>query len=184
MKDLLKDVERRMVGAVDAFKGELAGLRTGRASLALLDGISVDYYGSPTPLNQVASLTVPEPTTIVVAPWEGKIIPEIERAILKSNLGLNPSNDGKVIRLHIPALTEERRRELVKVGHGYAEAARNAIRQIRRDGNERLKKMEKGKEISEDQMRDGQDDVQKLTDAYVGKVNDVLAHKEQEIMEV
>jgi len=184
MKDLLKDVERRMIGALDTFKGELAGLRTGRASLALLDGVFVDYYGSPTPLNQVASLTVPEPTTIVIAPWEGKIIPEIERAILKSNLGLNPSNDGKAIRLHIPALTEERRRELVKVAHSYAEGARNAIRQIRRDGNERLKKMEKGKEISEDQMRDGQDDVQKLTDTYVGKVNDVLGRKEKEIMEV
>jgi ribosome recycling factor len=120
----------------------------------------------------------------VIAPWEGKIIPEIERAILKSNLGLNPSSDGKVIRLHIPALTEERRRELVKVAHGYAEQARNAIRQIRRDGNERFKKMEKGKEISEDQMHDGQDDVQKLTDTYVGNVNDILARKEKEIMEV
>lgn len=184
MKELLKDVERRMTGAVDSLKGELAGLRTGRASLAILDGVMVDYYGTPSPLNQVASLSVPEPTTIVIAPWESRLIAEIERSIQKSNLGLNPTNDGKVIRLHIPALTEERRRDLVKVAHGYAEQSRNAIRQIRRDGNEKLRKMEKAKEISEDDMHAGEKDVQKLTDTYVGKVNDVVAAKEKEIMEV
>ncbi len=183
MKELLKDVERRMSGAVESLRGELAGLRTGRASLAILDGVMVDYYGTPSPLTQVASLSVPEPTTIVIAPWEGRLIADIERAILKSNLGLNPTNDGKAIRLHIPALTEERRRELVKVAHGYAEQTRNSIRQIRRDGNDKLKRMEKAKEISEDDMHGGEKDVQKLTDAYVGKVNDIVAAKEKEILE-
>ena len=184
MKELLKDLERRMVGAVDAFKGELATLRTGRASLALLDGITVDYYGTPSPLNQVAALSVPEPSSIVIAPWEPKLVGEIERAILKSKLGLTPNNDGKNIRLNIPALTEERRHELVKVAHGYAEEARNAVRQIRRDGNDQVKKMEKEKEISEDEMRRGLDEIQKLTDAYAGKIGETVEAKEQEILEV
>ena len=184
MKELLKDLEKRMVGAIEALRGELASLRTGRASVAILDGITVDYYGTPTPINQVASLSVPEPSTIVIAPWEPKMLGEIERAILRSNLGLTPNNDGKVIRLHIPPLTEERRKELVKVAHTYAEQARNAIRQIRRDGNDRLKKMEKAKEISEDEMRHGLDEIQKLTDAYIGKVNELLEHKEKEILEI
>ena len=165
MKDLLKDLETRMVGALEALRSELASLRTGRASVALLDGITVDYYGTPSPVSQVASLSVPEPSTIMIAPWEPKMLGEIERAILKSNLGLTPNNDGKVIRLHIPPLTEERRKELVKLAHGYAEQARNAVRQIRRDGNDKLKKMEKEKEISEDEMHRGFDEVQKLTDA-------------------
>jgi ribosome recycling factor len=184
MKELLKDLEKRMIGAMDAFKGELSSLRTGRASLALLDGINVDYYGSMSPLNQVASLTVPDPSTIVIAPWEPKLLGDIEKAILKSNMGLTPTNDGKVVRLNIPALTEERRLELVKVAHGYAEQTRNAVRQIRRDGNEKIRKMEKAKEISEDQMHDGQADVQKLTDAYVKKVGEILERKEAEILEV
>ncbi len=184
MKDLLKDLEKRMIGAVEALRGELSGLRTGRASVALLDGISVDYYGTPSPISQVASLSVPEPSTIVIAPWEPKMLGEIERAILKSNLGLTPNNDGKVIRLHIPPLTEERRKELVKIAHTYTEQARNAIRQIRRDGNDRLKKMEKAKEISEDEMHHGFDEVQKLTDAYIEKVASALEAKEKEIMEV
>jgi len=183
MKDLLKELERRMVGAVEAVKGDLARLRTGRASLALLDGIQVDYYGSPAPLTQVASLTVPEPTTILIAPWEPKVLAEIEKAILKSQLGLNPVNDGRVIRLHIPPLTEERRRELAKVAHGSAEQAKNAVRQVRRDGNDRIKKMEKSGEISEDQMRTAQTDIQKLTDSYVAKVQEVLDRKEKEILE-
>jgi ribosome recycling factor len=183
MKEVLKDLERRMTGAVEALKGELARLRTGRASLALLDGIQVDYYGTPSPLNQVASLTVPEPTTITIAPWEPKLLADIDKAILRSHLGLTPANDGKVIRLHIPALTEERRRELVKVAHGYAEQAKNAVRQIRRDGNERIKKMEKAGDLSEDEMHSGQTEVQKLTDAYVAKVDEVLGRKEKEILE-
>jgi len=183
MNEVMKDVERRMIGAVEACKAELSRLRTGRASLVLLDGIKVDYYGSPTPLNQVASLSVPEPTTILVAPWEPSILGEIERALLKSQLGLTPNNDGKVIRLNIPPLTEERRRDLVKLARDGAEQARNAVRQVRRDGNERIKKLEKSKDISEDQMRDGMDTIQELTDSYVGKINDLVEAKEKEILE-
>ena len=181
---VLKEIENRMVNATEAFKGALTKLRTGRASLAIVDGVKVDYYGSSTPLNQVASLSVPDPATIAIAPWEPGILGDIEKAILKSNLGLTPNNDGKVIRLNIPPLTEDRRRELVKVAQNDAESARNQIRQIRRDGNDRFKSLEKDKEISEDQMHDGQESVQKLTDAYVGKVNDILKAKEKEILEV
>ncbi len=184
MKEELKETERRMVGVKEGFKHELGTLRTGRASLSLLDGITVDYYGTPTPLSQVAALSVPEAATIVIAPWEPKMLAEIERAILKSNLGLTPNNDGKVIRLTIPALTEERRRELVKMAHDFAEQARNAIRLVRRDANETIKKMEKAKEISEDEMHRGLDEVQKLTDTYVGKINEILTKKEKEILEV
>jgi len=184
MNELMKELEQRMVGDVESFKGDLARLRTGRASLVLLDGVNVSYYGNPTPLNQVASLTVPDPTTIMIAPWEPKVLAEVEKALLRSDLGLTPNNDGRVVRLNIPPLTEERRRELVKLANSYAEQARNEARQIRRDGNDRLKKMEKAKEISEDQMHDGQDRVQKLTDAYVGKIAEVLQNKEKEILEV
>ena len=184
MIEVMKDVERRMAGAVDAFKSELTKLRTGRASLSLVDSVHVDYYGTPTPLNQVANLTVPDPTTITIAPWEPKMVAEIERAILKANLGLTPNNDGKVVRLNIPPLTEERRKALVKIAHEEAETARNAVRQVRRDGNEQIKRMEKSKDISEDQMHDGQESVQKLPDAYVGKINDILKAKETEILEV
>jgi len=184
MNELLKNLEKRMIGALDAFKTELASLRTGRASLVVLDGIEVDYYGTMSPLSQVASLTVPDPSTIVIAPWEPKLLGDIEKAILKSNLGLTPTNDGKLVRLNIPALTEERRRDLVKVAHAYAEQVRNVLRQIRREGNDTIKKMEKAKEVSEDQMHDGQGDVQKLTDAYVTKVNETLERKEAEILEV
>jgi len=184
MNEILKDVEKRMIGAVEAYQTELAKLRTGRASLALIDGITIDYYGSQTPLNQVAALSVPDPTTIAIAPWEPKVLAEVEKAILRSNLGLTPNNDGKVVRLNIPALTEERRKELAKVAHDVAETSRNEIRQIRRDGNDRIKKMEGEKEISEDQMRDGQDQVQKLTDTYIEKINSILKKKEEEMMEV
>ena len=184
MNEVLKDVEMRMIGAVEAYLTELAKLRTGRASLALIDGITVDYYGSQTPLNQVAALSVPDPTTIAIAPWEPKVLAEVEKAILRSNLGLTPNNDGKVVRLNIPALTEERRKSLVKVAHEDAETARNVIRQIRRDGNDRVKKLEKDKEISEDQMHDGLESIQKLTDAYAGKIGEILENKEKEILEV
>ena len=184
MNNALVETEKRMKGAVEAFQGELTTLRTGRASLALVDGINIDYYGSQTPLNQVAALSVPDPTTITIAPWEPKVLAEIEKALLRSNLGLTPNNDGKVVRLNIPALTEERRKELVKVAHEVAEEARNEIRQIRREGNDSIKDLEKNKEISEDQMHDGQEQVQNLTDNYVGRVNDILEKKEQEIMEV
>jgi ribosome recycling factor len=184
MKEVLKDVEQRMIGAVEAYQAELATLRTGRASLALIDGITIDYYGSQTPLNQVAALSVPDPTTIAIAPWEPKVLAEVEKAILRSNLGLTPNNDGKVVRLNIPALTEERRKQLAKVAHEVAETSRNEIRQIRRDGNDKIKTMERDKEISEDQMHDGQEQVQKLTDTYVEKINSILKKKEAEVMEV
>lgn len=184
MKDVLTETEKRMASTVEVFQHELAKLRTGRASLALVDGIQVDYYGVQTPLNQVATLSVPDPTTITIAPWEPKVLGEIEKALLRSNLGLTPNNDGRVVRLNIPALTEDRRKALVKVAHEVAETSRNAIRQVRREGNERIKSMEKDKEISEDQMHDGQDQVQKLTDAYVEKINSILKKKETEILEV
>ncbi|RLE20057.1 MAG: ribosome recycling factor [Acidobacteria bacterium] len=184
LKAIEKDVENRMVGALNAFRDELAKLRTGRATLGLLDGVIVDYYGSPTPLSQVASLSVPDPNTIVIAPWEPKVLADVERAILKGNLGLTPNNDGKVIRLTIPQLTEERRRELVKIAHDTGEGSRSAIRQVRRDGNESVKKLEKAKEISEDQMHDGLEEIQKLTDSYVHKIEELLQVKEKEIMEV
>lgn len=183
-EDVLKEIERRMRAATDAFKHSLTKLRTGRASLAVLDGVMVEYYGSLAPINQVASLSVPDPTTIMIAPWEPALLGNIEKAILKSNLGLTPNNDGKVVRLNIPPLTEERRRSLVKIAQNDAEAARNQIRQIRRDGNETFKSMEKKKDISEDQMHDGQEAVQKLTDTYVTKINDILKSKEKEILEV
>lgn len=184
MKEVLREVENHMVAAVESFKNELSRLRTGRASLSLLDGVTVDYYGIQTPLNQVASLSVPDATTIVIAPWEPKVLADVEKALLKSNLGLTPNNDGKVVRLNIPALTEERRKSLVKVAHEDAENARNVIRQIRRDGNDRIKKLEKDKQVSEDQMHDGLESIQKLTDAYVGKIGETLEHKEREILEV
>jgi ribosome recycling factor len=184
MNELLKDVEQRMIGAVEAYQTELGKLRTGRASLALIDGITVDYYGSQTPINQVAALSVPDPTTIAIAPWEPKVLAEVEKAILRSNLGLTPNNDGKVVRLHIPALTEERRKQIAKVARDVAETGRNEIRQIRRDGNDKIKKLERDKEISEDQMHDGQEQVQKLTDTYIEKINSILKKKEAEVMEV
>ncbi len=182
--DVLREIENRMKAATDAFKQSLTKLRTGRASLAVVDGVMVDYYGSQTPIDQVASLSVPDPTTIAIAPWEPGVLGEIEKAILKSNIGLTPNNDGKVIRLNIPPLTEERRRDLVKIAEGDAEDARNQIRQVRRDGNDDFKRMEKDKEISEDQMHDGQEAMQKLTDSYVGKINEILKAKEAEILEV
>jgi len=184
MKNELVETETRMRGAVEAFQGELAKLRTGRASLALVDGITVDYYGTQTPLNQVATLSVPDPSTIAIAPWEPKVLAEIEKALLRSNLGLTPNNDGRTVRLNIPALTEERRKELVKVAREVSEETRNEIRQIRRDGNDEIKALEKNKEISEDQMHDGQEKVQKLTDNYVGRVDEILEKKEEEVMEV
>jgi len=184
MKELLKEYEVKMIDALDAFKGELSKLRTGRASLVLLDGINVDYYGSPTPISQVASLSIPDPSTIMIAPWEPKILGEVEKAIQKSQIGLTPNNDGKVVRLHIPALTEERRKSLVKVAHEATEQAKNELRQIRRGGNDAIKGMEKKKEISEDQMHDGLADMQKLTDNYTKKAGEILDAKEKEILEV
>lgn len=173
-----------MEGAIEALKKDFGGIRTGRASLALLDGIMVDYYGTLTPLQQLASLSVPESRQIAIQPWEQRIIQEIEKAIMKSDLGLTPSNDGKIIRINIPPLTEERRKQLVKVVKKRAEEAKIAVRNIRRDSNEELKKLEKDKHLSEDDAKKSHDEIQKLTDGFIAKVDDVLKHKENEIMEV
>jgi ribosome recycling factor len=183
-KALRAKATERMEGAMDALKKEFGSVRTGRASLSLLDGIMVDYYGTLTPLQQLASLSVPESRQIAIQPWEQRIIPEIEKAIMKSDLGLTPSNDGKFIRIGIPPLTEERRKQLVKVVRKRAEEAKIAIRNIRRDTNEELKKLEKEKHLSEDDAKKSHDEIQKLTDSYIAKVDEVLKHKENEIMEV
>lgn len=184
VREIEKDVERRMNGALDALQGEFRTLRTGRANVSLLDGVLVDYYGTPTPLNQVANLSVPEPTLIVAQPWDKSMIAPVEKAIRNADLGLNPANDGKVIRIPIPPLTEDRRRELVKKAHVMAEESRTAVRQVRRDGNEKLKKLQKDKVISEDEEKRALDEVQKLTDRHIEQINDALKHKEDDIMKV
>jgi ribosome recycling factor len=184
MQELRKKATEKMNGAVEALKKDFTSIRTGRASLGLLDGLHVDYYGTSTPISQVATLGIPESRQITIQPWEQKLIPEIEKAILKSDLGLTPSNDGKSIRLTIPPLTEERRKQLVKVVKKRAEEARIAIRNIRRDIIDELKKTEKEKHISEDDVKKFQEEVQKITNSYIGKVDEVLQHKEKEIMEV
>lgn len=184
MQDFKKKAMDRMNGAIEALKKDLASIRTGRASLALLDGIKVDYYGTLTPISQVATLGLPDSRQISIQPWDQRLIQEIEKAILKSDLGLTPSNDGKVIRLIIPQLTEERRKQLVKVVRKRAEDARIAVRNIRRDINDEIKKDEKDKHISEDDMKRLQDDIQKITDSYINKIEEVIQHKEKEIMEI
>lgn len=182
--DVIKDVQHRMHGAIEALHREFKTLRTGRANVAMLDGVHIDYYGTPTPLAQVASLKVPEPSMIVAEPWDKSMVAPIEKAIRNADLGLNPANDGKVIRIPIPQLTEDRRKELVKRAHHVAEESRTAIRQVRRDGNEKLKKMMKDHEISEDDEKRGLDEIQKLTDKHIDEVASVLKHKEQDIMAV
>ncbi len=184
MKELYQETELKMKGSVDHFHEDLKHLRTGRASLAMLDGVSVDYYGTPTPINQVAKMSVPDPTTILVQPYDPSLIPVIERSIMQANLGLNPASDGKVVRLPVPPLTEERRVEIVKRAHDLAEAARNGVRHARREGNEALKQMEKDKEIGEDDERRGMEEHQKLHDHYIGEINQALEHKEQDLMTV
>lgn len=183
MLELNKEIELEMKAAIDHLHHDLKALRTGRASIAILEGVQVDYFGTPTPINQVANLSVPEPTMIVAQPWDPSQIPLIERAIMQSDLGLNPSSDGKVIRIPVPSLTEERRRELVKMAHDMAESARNGVRQARRHGNDQLKKMERAKEISEDDERRGNDEMQRLHDHYIGDINSSLATKESQIMD-
>lgn len=173
-----------MVKALESFKRDLAKVRTGRASLSLLDDIRVDYYGTPTPLNQVGGLAVPEPRLITIQPWEKSLIGEIEKAILKSDLGLNPSSDGQVIRLNFPPLTEERRKEMVKLVKRMGEDAKVAVRNARRDGNDTLKKLEKDKEITEDDLKRGEKEIQDLTDDYVSRVDKVVADKEKDLMEI
>ena len=180
----MRDAKPRMEAAVEDFKRKLANVRTGRATVGILDGVTVDYYGTPTPLNQMASIAVPEPQMLTVQPWDASQVGAIEKAIRSSDLGLNPSNDGKIVRVPIPPLTEERRKQMVKQIHEIAEEHRTAIRNIRRDANERLKKMLKDKQISEDNERDGLDQVQKLTNTYISKIDELMKHKEQEIMHV
>lgn len=184
MKEVFKEIETQMKHAVDHFHHELKHLRTGRASLALLDGVTVEYYGSPLPLNQVANLQVADASLIVAQPFDPSQSSAIERAIMKSDLGLNPSSDGKVIRIPVPSLTEERRKEIVKKAHDLAEQAKNAVRQARREGNDKLKKKEKDKEISQDDERRGLDEMQKLHDRYIGEITTSLQKKEQQILEV
>jgi len=179
-----KKSHERMQTAIEALKKKFGAVRTGRASLSLLDGLAVDYYGTITPIQQVASLSIPDSRQILIQPWEQKIIPEIEKAIMKSDLGLTPMNDGKLIRINIPVLTEERRKQLVKVVKKEAEDAKVAVRNIRREINEELKKLEKEEHISEDQIKKEHDEVQKITDSFVRKIEELLEHKEKEIMEV
>ncbi len=181
-----KKAEEKMNKVLDLLRKEFASLRTGRASLGMLDGIIVDYYGTPTPLNQVASMAIPDPRQITIQPWETKLLGEIEKAILKSDVGITPSNDGKIIRLAIPPLTEERRQQIVKHAKKIAEDARVAIRNVRREVNDEIKKKSKDKNahISEDATKKLQDETQKTTDSYIKKVDDLLAHKEKEIMTV
>jgi len=183
-KELKRKTVEKMDHTIESLKKEFASIRTGRASLALLDGIKVDYYGTPTPLQQLASLSIPESRQIAIQPWEQKIIPDIEKAIMKSDLGITPTNDGKVIRINIPVLTEERRKQLVKVVKKNAEDAKVAVRNIRRDTNEGIKKLEKEKKLSEDDTKKYLDEIQKLTDYYIKKIDEILQHKEKEIMEV
>ncbi len=180
----VKDVATRMDGAIEHLKRELSGLRTGRASLALLDSIRIDYYGTPTPLKQVANLAVPESRLITIQPWDPSQIKDIEKAIQASGLGLTPSNDGKIIRLPLPPLTEERRKELIKVCKKHGEDTKVHLRAIRREKNEELKKLQKESKMTEDDLRKLEAEVQKLTDQYVQTVDQVLKKKEEEILEV
>lgn len=184
VNEVMKDAEDRMQKAVAALGRDLKTLRAGRATPSLLDKVMVDYYGAPTPLNQLANISAPEARLLVVQPWDKNAVKDVEKALLKSDLGLTPNNDGSIIRLSIPELTQERRRELVKIVKKKAEESRVAVRNIRREANDGIKGLEKEKEISEDEARRAQDEVQKLTDRYVKEVDGVLESKEQEIMEV
>jgi ribosome recycling factor len=181
--DALNRAEASMRKGVEATVREFAGVRTGRASTALVQGIAVDYYGTPTPLHQVAAVATPETRLITIQPWDQSLVPAIEKAILKSDLGITPSNDGRIIRIAIPPLTEERRKELVRIVRRMTEEGRVAIRNIRRDANEKLKSLEKQKQVSEDDLKKATDSVQKLTDKYIKEIEMALASKEKEILE-
>ena len=182
--EIFEDLKDRMGKSIESLKREYSRLRTGRASISLLDGIRVSYYDTPTPLNQMASLAVPEPRLIVIQPWDKTAIEDIEKAILKSELGLTPINDGKVIRISIPPLTEERRKELVKVARKMSEENKVAIRNIRRDANEMLKDLKKESEITEDDLYRSQEEVQKATDQFISQVDELCEAKEKEILEI
>ncbi len=182
--DVVAESKEGMVRAVEALKREMSKVRTGRASTALLDDVRVDYYGTPTPLSQVGTLAVPEARMITIQPWEKHLIPEIEKAIFKADLGLNPSSDGQIIRIVIPPLTEERRKEMVKVIRRMGEDSKIAVRNARRDANDTLKMLEKEKEITEDDLKRGEKQIQDVTDNYVARIDEVVSQKEKEVMEI
>jgi len=184
MHQLIKDASHRMDKTLEALRTELAKVRTGKATTALLDGVKVDYYGTQTPVNQVANITVLDPHTLSITPWDKAMVQVIDKAILEANLGFNPISDGTNLKIPIPALTEERRKDFVKLVKKFGEDAKVAIRNVRRDANEHFKKEEKDKKISEDQLKQSEDEVQKLTDNHIKMVDDILKHKEKEIMEV
>ncbi|MCJ7500844.1 ribosome recycling factor [bacterium] len=184
IKELYQDMEKKMEKTIESLGRDLATIRTGRASLAILDGITLEYYGSQSPLNQVATLSIPESRLIVIQPWDPTAIKEIEKALMRSDLGLTPNNDGKVIRLPIPALTEERRIQLVKVVKRNGEEGKVAIRNIRRDAISEAKDFEKEKVISEDELHRAQDEIQKVTDRYIQRVDELIDKKEKEVLEV
>jgi ribosome recycling factor len=184
VKSTIVDAKQRMHASLETIRRELAAMRTGRASLAMLDGVKVDYYGTPTPLNQVGNLAVPDPTLITIQPWDATLLPAIEKAIRLSDLDLNPQNDGKIIRVPVPSLTEERRKNLVKHAHRHAEEGRVAVRNVRRDANEHLKKLLKDHKISEDEEKQAIAEVQKLTDQHIDEIGEILKKKEVEVMAV
>lgn len=184
MKETLKQAEAKMEKSIDALNAEFTTIRAGRANPGILNKVTVDYYGTPTPVNQIASVSVPEPKSIVIQPWDASILGEIEKAILKSDIGINPANDGKIIRLSIPPLTEERRKALVKDIHKMAENSKVAVRNIRRDFMDKFKSMKKNSEITEDEQKDGEEQLQKITDKYIKVIDNTLKEKEQEIMTV
>lgn len=184
LQNVLNTTKDKMESSLKALQNELGKLRTGRASLAVLDGIRVDYYGTPTPLNQVASLAVPEARLITVQPWESNLIPAIEKAILEANIGLTPASDGKIVRLPIPKLTEERRKDIVKQVKGLGEEAKVAVRHVRKDAMDQIKKLKSDSKITEDEQKRVEKDVQKITDDYITKVDGILSKKEEDIMTV
>ena len=184
LQDVINTAKEKMKKSCEVYERDMMSLRAGRANPQLLDRIMVDYYGTPTPINQIGNISSPEPRLLVIAPWEAKMIPQVEKAIQKSDLGLNPSNDGKLIRLVFPELNEERRKDLTKVASKGAEDTKVAIRSIRRDAIEQIKKLKKNSEITEDDQRDAEEDMQKLTDKAVKEVDEIFAKKEKDIMEV
>jgi len=184
LNDLYNETKKSMSKAIANLNSELSSIRAGRANPKLLDRIMVDYYGVPTPINQLGNVSVPEPRLLVIAPWEPNIIPNIEKEILKSDLGITPTNDGKVIRLVFPELTEERRKELVKVANKMGEEAKVAIRMIRRNANDKVKKMKKDSGLSEDDLKSAENEIQKITDDFIKQVDDIIKAKEKDIMEV
>lgn len=181
---IIKDARQRMDKTIEAFRIEISKIRTGKATTALLDGVKVDYYGTMSPLNQVGSVSVLDVHTISVTPWDKSMVPLIEKAILASDLGLNPISDGTNLKIPIPALTEERRKELVKVVKKFGEESKIALRNVRRDANDHLKKMEKEKKLTEDELKEAEKETQKLTDEHITKIDDMIKHKEKDIMEV